>query len=68
MLWFTTGIASPETVDACARTVALAKKTGNLSQLVSLMHTRSYDAFVAGDYETAATLADQALIRLRGSA
>jgi class 3 adenylate cyclase/tetratricopeptide (TPR) repeat protein len=61
VLWMTTGVASPESVDACARAVALAKKSGNLSQLVPLMHATAYAAFNAGDYETAATLADEAL-------
>jgi len=39
----------------------LAEKSGNLSQMVSLMHARGYAAFHAGDYESATTLADQAL-------
>ena len=43
------------------RAIALAKKTDNLSQLVSLMHGIGYAAVNAGDYESAATLADQAL-------
>jgi predicted ATPase len=61
MLGLTTGMSSPESVDARARAIALAKKSGNLSQLVSLMHAAGYAAYAAGDYETAATLADQAL-------
>src|SRR5262249_10619111 len=35
-------------VEACARAVALAKKSGNLSQLVFLMHTTGYAAYNAG--------------------
>jgi class 3 adenylate cyclase/tetratricopeptide (TPR) repeat protein len=58
MLCFTGGTSSPESV---ARAVALAKKSGNLSQLVSLMYDTGLAAWAAGDYESAATLADQAL-------
>jgi tetratricopeptide (TPR) repeat protein len=61
MLRVTKGGSAPELVDACTRAVALAKKTGNVSQLVSLMYTTGAAAGNAGDYETAATLADQAL-------
>jgi tetratricopeptide (TPR) repeat protein len=61
MLWITSGVASPESVDACARAVALAKKSGNLSQLVSLMNSTGHAAYAAGDWERAATLADEAL-------
>jgi tetratricopeptide (TPR) repeat protein len=61
MLWITSGVASPQSVDACARAVALAKKSGNLSQLISLMRATGFAAFLAGDYESAATLADEAL-------
>jgi tetratricopeptide (TPR) repeat protein len=61
VLRITRGISSPEIVDACARAVALAKKSGNLSQLVFLMYATGATAMNAGDYESAATLADQAL-------
>jgi class 3 adenylate cyclase/tetratricopeptide (TPR) repeat protein len=61
MLIAISGFSSPENVEARARAIALAKKTGNLSQLVSLMHDTGYAAWYAGDYETAATLADQVL-------
>ena len=57
----TSGLASPEIVDACAQAIALAKKTGNLSQLVSLMHDTGRAAHQAGDYESVATLADETL-------
>jgi class 3 adenylate cyclase/tetratricopeptide (TPR) repeat protein len=57
----TSGIASPERVDACARAIALAKQSGNLSQLVSLMYDTGRAAWIAGDFESAATLADEAL-------
>jgi class 3 adenylate cyclase/tetratricopeptide (TPR) repeat protein len=61
MLWITTGTGSLEIVDACTRAIALAKKSGNLSQLVSLMHATGHGAYNAGDYESAVTLADEAL-------
>jgi tetratricopeptide (TPR) repeat protein len=61
MLALTSGGISPEILDACARAVALAKKSGNVSQLVSLMFTTGATAYNAGDYESAATLADQVL-------
>jgi hypothetical protein len=58
----TTGASSmPESVDARARAIALAKKSYNLSQLASLMQASGFSALNAGDYKTAATLADQAL-------
>jgi tetratricopeptide (TPR) repeat protein len=59
--WITTGITSPGSADACARTVELAKKTGNLSKSVFLMHAAGAAAFLAGDYDNGATLADQML-------
>jgi tetratricopeptide (TPR) repeat protein len=61
MLRMTSGITSPQSVDARARAIALAKKTGNLSQVVGLMNTSGYAVHHTGDYETAVTLADQAL-------
>jgi class 3 adenylate cyclase/tetratricopeptide (TPR) repeat protein len=61
MLWITTGVASPQSVDACERAVGLAKKSGNLSELVSLMIASGAAAFVGGDYESAANLSHQAL-------
>ncbi|MBV8054824.1 MAG: AAA family ATPase [Deltaproteobacteria bacterium] len=61
MLIITTGPASPKSVEAHGRAIALAKKTGNLSQLISLMHATAYAAFNGGDFETAAPIADEAL-------
>jgi class 3 adenylate cyclase/tetratricopeptide (TPR) repeat protein len=61
MLIVTSGVASPESADAREHAIALAKKSGNLSQLVFLMYTTGYTALNAGDYESAATLADEAL-------
>jgi tetratricopeptide (TPR) repeat protein len=56
-----TRVSSPANVDARARAIELAKKSGNLSQLISLMHATGYAVFNAGDFETAATIADEAL-------
>jgi predicted ATPase len=61
MLSLTTGKTSPESVDARERAVALAEKSGNLSQLLSLTFDRARAAHDAGDYESAATLADEVL-------
>jgi tetratricopeptide (TPR) repeat protein len=61
MLGIRTGYGSPESVDARARATVLAEKSGNLSQLVSLMFGTCNAVFNAGDYESAATLTDQAL-------
>jgi class 3 adenylate cyclase len=61
MLLVTTGINSPEGINACARAVALAEKSGNLSQLISFMYATGFAAHNTGDHEKAATLADQAL-------
>jgi tetratricopeptide (TPR) repeat protein len=61
MLSLTTGTTSPESVDARERAVALAKKSGNLSQLLSLTFDRARAAHDAGDYKSAATLADEVL-------
>jgi class 3 adenylate cyclase/tetratricopeptide (TPR) repeat protein len=61
MLLVTTGINSPEGIDACARAVALAEKSGNISQLTSFMYAAGFAAHNAGDHERAATLANQAL-------
>jgi class 3 adenylate cyclase/tetratricopeptide (TPR) repeat protein len=61
MLRITTGTASPQSVDARARAVALAKKSGNLSQLVPLIQAAGNAAYNAGDFESGATLVDEAL-------
>jgi len=61
ILPITSGSASTESVDARARATALAEKSGNLSQLIALIDAKVRAAFNAGDYETAATLADQLL-------
>src|SRR5262249_53915565 len=61
MLRITSGTTSPASVDARACAIALAKKSGNLSQLVSLIHAAGVAAHNASDHETAATLADEAL-------
>jgi tetratricopeptide (TPR) repeat protein len=56
-----TRVSSSASADALARAIALAKKSGNLSQLISLMQATAYAAFNGGDFETAAPLADEAL-------
>jgi class 3 adenylate cyclase/tetratricopeptide (TPR) repeat protein len=61
MLLMTSGTTSPQSVEDHARAIALAKKSGNLSQLVTLIHGTGYAAYHVGDYESAATLADEAL-------
>jgi tetratricopeptide (TPR) repeat protein len=61
MLWITVGIPSPQSVAACQSAVALAEKTGNLSQIISLMYATGSAAYVAGDYGSAAALTDQLL-------
>ena len=57
----TSWITSPESADAYARAIALAKRIGKLSQVISMMYTTGQAAINRGDFETAATLADQAL-------
>ena len=61
MLHATRGYAAPETLDAVEHTKALAAKSGNLTQLVSLIIFRGITAFTSGDLPTAGALADQAL-------
>ena len=61
MLLITSGVGSPESVYARAHAIALAKKTDSLLQLVPLMYAAGHAAYTAGDYESAATLADEAL-------
>jgi predicted ATPase len=61
ILPITSGSASTESVDARARAIALAKKSGNLSQLIPSIDAKVRAAFNAGDYESAAMLADQEL-------
>jgi class 3 adenylate cyclase/tetratricopeptide (TPR) repeat protein len=61
LLPVTIGSSSPECVEIHARAIELAKKSGNPSQLVPLIHATSRAALNAGDLESAATLADQAL-------
>ena len=55
------GAAAPETIDATAHTMALAQKTGHLTQLADVMITRGFTLVDAGDISSASTLADEAL-------
>ena len=52
---------SPETIDATERAAALAEKSGNLTQLLNWVTSRSLIALDAGDLPAAIALADQAL-------
>ena len=61
MLQMTRAYSAPETTDAIERAAALADKSGNLKQLVTLMISRDYTAVVSGDLAGARILADQAL-------
>jgi tetratricopeptide (TPR) repeat protein len=61
MLQMTTGWAASETVDARERTVALAEKSGNLTQLGNSLWSRGFTAWASGDFSTASALADQTL-------
>ena len=61
VLTFTRGYAARETVDAIARTRALAEKSGNLAQLVVQVFSIWAAANTAGDTPRAAALADQVL-------
>jgi len=60
MLYYTSGYSTPETIDATERAAALAEKTGNLTQLVVSLGSRSGTAFFSGDL-AAGRLNDQAL-------
>jgi tetratricopeptide (TPR) repeat protein len=61
MLHVTHGWAAPETVAAAERVEILAKRSGNLGQLVASLTTRCFHAYIAGELPLAAALADQAL-------
>jgi predicted ATPase len=62
MLWVTRGPSSLETLEAAARTTAVAEKSGNLAQIVELMFTAGVSAIIAlRDVSAIITLADQAL-------
>jgi predicted ATPase len=53
MLQLTRGHAAPETNDAIKRTVTLAEKSDNLTQLVNSLITRGSVAYLSGDLSTA---------------
>jgi class 3 adenylate cyclase len=55
------GAAAAETIDATAHTVALAQKTGNLTQLADVIVARGYTVVDVGDISSATALADEAL-------
>jgi class 3 adenylate cyclase/tetratricopeptide (TPR) repeat protein len=57
----TKGVGSPEAINALARCLALAEKSGNVSQLVPALFGTWRSAWVAGKYRDATLLADQLL-------
>jgi hypothetical protein len=57
----TRGTGAPETLDAAACALALAKKTGNLTQLAGVMIIRGSGAVELGDILAASAFADEAL-------
>jgi tetratricopeptide (TPR) repeat protein len=61
VLWITRGWAAPEAVNATERAAALAERSGNLGQLISLVLTKGINALVSGDSSAAGALADRAL-------
>jgi class 3 adenylate cyclase len=70
MLWMTKGYAAPETNEAIKGAATLAEHSGNLTQLVNLMVSKSLTTFSSGDLFGASILADQLLelARREGSA
>ncbi len=61
ILSVTRGDAAPERIEATERATALAEKSGSLKQLASSVCIKSYNAYVSGDFRSAAALADHAL-------
>jgi tetratricopeptide (TPR) repeat protein len=61
VLLFMKGGGAPEAIDMARRAIALARKSGNFSQLPDLMTTRAISVFISGDISAAAMLADEAL-------
>lgn len=61
MLFPTKGQSVPETIQAIDYAEALARKSGNPSQLVDLMIERGRPALIVGDLLAAARIFDQAL-------
>jgi class 3 adenylate cyclase len=61
ILHITRGYSAPETVDVRARAAVLAEKSGNLTQMVTLMHATALCAYDTCDFATAGMMADQAL-------
>jgi hypothetical protein len=61
MCYITRGYAAPETVSATERFVALASKSGDMTQFVNASYRTAFIAFVSGDLPAAYELADRAL-------
>jgi hypothetical protein len=61
VLRLTRGFSTPEVIDAAERAVALAERSGNLTQLADWVMSRCLTALIAGDLHTADMFTDQAL-------
>jgi tetratricopeptide (TPR) repeat protein len=55
------GGGAPEAIDAARSAIALARKSGNFTQLSHLMIARAFSVLIAGDISAAAMLANEAL-------
>jgi class 3 adenylate cyclase/tetratricopeptide (TPR) repeat protein len=55
------GHTAPETIDAIERAATLAEKSGNLTELVTLLIRRGFAAYFSGDVTAAEHYANQAL-------
>jgi class 3 adenylate cyclase/tetratricopeptide (TPR) repeat protein len=60
VLLFIKGGGAAEAIDAAERAIAVARKSGNLSQLSHLMTTRAFSVLISGDISAAAMLANEA--------
>ncbi|MBV8773285.1 MAG: AAA family ATPase [Deltaproteobacteria bacterium] len=61
ILHLTRGWTAPETVAATERLEMLARRSGNLRQLIGSMTTRCLHAYIGGELRAAGALADEAL-------
>jgi class 3 adenylate cyclase/tetratricopeptide (TPR) repeat protein len=59
------GGATPETMEAARSAIALARRSGNFSQLLHMMTARTFAVLIAGDIAAAAMLADETLTLAR---
>ena len=56
---------TPEAIEAARSAIALARRSGNFSQLLHLMTARAFAVLIAGDIAAAAMLADETLTLAR---